>query len=221
LSDGLPANMYNRPENVARVDRALGKIPIRSIARPISRPAPVPDDVFAGRDGKVYRRDPKGMWQVRTGAEWKRTTIPVAPLVTPPPGDREAGGSSLTPSQPEVSRHRKDRPAVERSVRQRNNPPERPAPSRERSAPPSERPAPPSERPTPPSERQTPGDLEREYHARERTERPAPPPREERDSKMQERQREEPQTREPQTQEPQREKAPQRSREDVKPGRNR
>jgi hypothetical protein len=210
VSDGLPANVYNRQENVARVDRTFNRTPPRSIAPRIARQAPVPDDVFAGKDGKVYRRDPKGMWQVRTGSAWKQTNLPIPPPAAPPPGDRESG-SPLTPSQPEPSRQHKGGPAVERSVRQRNNPPERPTPPRERPAPPPERPAPPperpappSEQPAPPSERPTPGDLERDYRARERsgpgdnsgnpqpTARPEPPQQESPNSKAQESQRERP-----------------------------
>jgi hypothetical protein len=205
VSDGLPANVYNRPENIARVNRSIGRIPVRSIAPRIARPAPVPDDVFAGKDGKVYRRDPKGMWQVRTGTEWKQTKLPTPPPATPPPGVREP---SSHPSQPEVSRQRKGRPAVEHPVPRRNNPPEQPTPPAEqftppseRPTPPSERPTPPSERPTPPSERPTPGDLEREYRARERTDRQEP--------------------QDPKAQEPQKERPSQRSKENARAERSR
>jgi hypothetical protein len=177
LSDGLPANLYNRPENVARVDQSLSRIRAQSIAPPIARPAPAPDDVFAGKNGKVYRRDPRGTWQVRTGTAWKPTSLPT-PTVTPPSvGRNPAGRPSTTLSQPEVRNQRK-RPAVERQVPRRNNQPERPTPPSKLPTPPSEQPAPPSERPThpseqptPPPERQTPGDLEREYRARQRSER--------------------------------------------------
>lgn len=215
LADGLPANMYNRSENIARVNKTVSQKPVPTIARAIARPAPVADDVFAGRDGQVYRRDPKGKWQVRKGNEWKPTKLPSPPPAATPSEHRErASRPSKTPSQPEAMRPRRE-PAIERAVperavperghpRERVTPPserpvppsERPAPPRERPTPPSERPTPPRERPAPPPERPTPGDLEREYRARERSERrddsdaqppvarPTPPP-EERDRKAQ------------------------------------
>ena len=215
VSDGLPANLYSRTENVARVDRSADRIRIRSIAPRITRPARVPDDVFAGKDGKVYRREPKGTWQVRSGAKWKPTNLPTPPRTTPfpatpPPGvQEEVSHPSARHSRPEVS-PRRNGPAVEHRAPQRDNPPERPAP-------PAERPAPPAERPTPPSEQPTPGDLEKEYRARERsdhgdnsdapqTERPAP--------------RElEPQS--PKEHESERERSRQDSRENSRPNRNR
>jgi hypothetical protein len=187
VSDGLPANVYNRTENVTRVDRrSIERIRVRPIVKPITRPATAHDDVFAGKDGKVYRRDPKG-WQVRTGTKWTPTNLPVAqpsvnppavnpPAVSPPPTlPSEEGRERVTPppaarSRPDVRRRRD--PAVERRMPDRDNPPEeRATPRRERPTPPSppaERPAPPSERPAPPpvSQEETPA-------ARER---PAPPP---------------------------------------------
>ncbi len=224
-ADGLPSNLYSRQENVARVDQAVARTPARSIARPlIAKPAPVRDDIFAGRDGKVYRRDKKGAWQVRTGDKWEPTSLPAPPPATPRAGVRDRTSRPATePSRPEPTRQRessrqRDEPAVERSVPQRETPRERPTPPTERPAPPSERPTPPRERPTPPRERPTPpaerptpprerpapGDLEREYRARERSERrdnseaqppaarPTPPP-EERERKAQDPPQEKPQ----------------------------
>jgi hypothetical protein len=201
VSDGLPANVYNRPENVARVDRSVERFRVRSIARPIVRPAPVPDDVFAGKDGKVYRRDTKGTWQVRTGTKWKPTRLPVPPATPQPEGLEPASPPSTGRSRTEVSPRRKG-PAVEHPAPLRNNPRERPIPS-ERPTPPSERPTPPAERPTPPAERPTPGDLEREYRARQRSD-PA-----------------EQESRNPKAEESQKEKPSQRSNENAKRDRNR
>jgi hypothetical protein len=236
-------NMYSRPENVARVDRSVDRIRVRSIAspivRPIARPAPVPDDVFAGKDGKVYRRDPKGTWQVRTGTKWKPTTLPTPPA-TPLPQEREAESfPSTRHSQRDVSRERND-PAVEHAAPQRINPRERPTPPREEPTPPTERPAPSRERPTPPSERPspsrerpTPGDLEREYHARQRSDkgddsdtpppaaRPEPPQKESRSpTREEEPQKERPQQRSRED-ESQKERPQQRSNENARPERNR
>ena len=216
VSDGLPANMYNRPENVTRVNRSVDRAP-RSIARPITRPASVSDDVFAGKDGQVYRRDPMGSWQVRTGTQWKPTSLPTPP---PPAARRERPSQPSTPTappevvteqpkpspQPEVppqprANRRRNEPAVQRPVPERNRRPEQPTrpaeqptppeerpkarperptpPTSERptrrperpAPPPSERPAPPRERPAPSQEKPAPGDLEREYRARQRAER--------------------------------------------------
>jgi hypothetical protein len=233
VSDGLPMNMYSRPENVTRVDRkSVDQIRVRPIARPILRPPTAHDDVFAGKDGKVYRREQKGTWQVRTGTKWKPTNLPLSPPPAPP-----RARPSTTPSRPDV-RSQHERPAIERPAPRRDNRPvrpdrpdrptrpferpERPAPpterttpSRERPAPPAERPTPPRERPAPPSEQPAPGDLEREYRARQRsdkednsnapTARPAPPQRESRDK----------------DEETQKESPSQRSREGARPERNR
>ena len=234
VSDGLPANVYNRPENVARVERSLGRMGVPSIAPRVAKPVPMPDDIFAGKDGKVYRRDPMGTWQVRAGKKWKPTDLPVPP---PAATEREQARRPSKPSQPEVGRQR-DGSSVEPPApqhggqRERPSPPperpvpprewptaprERPAPPPERPAPPPERPAPPPERPAPPPEQPSPGNLEREFRSRERsgdkensgkpTERPTPAPEEQRDQKAQE---------------PQKEKKPQESpREFVRQDRNR
>ena len=226
LSDGLPSNVYNRTENIARVDRSVDRIRVRSIARNIARPAPVRDDVFAGKDGKVYRRDPKGTWAVRTGTKWKPTKLSNPPTtpVTPPTQVREPGSRPSTGrSQPDVISRRKG-PAVEHPVPQRNDPaerPDRPTTRTERPAPPAEQPTPPSERTersTPPPERPNPGDLEREYRARQRSDREensdASPPAARPEPPQQE-------SRSPRVEEPQKEDPPQRSREDARPERSR
>jgi hypothetical protein len=206
VSDGLPANVYNRPETVARVDRAFDRIRVRSIASPIprpmtrpiaqpiapsvARPARVPDDVFAGKDGKVYRRDPKGGWQVNNGIAWRPTNLPkprAVPATPPrqqrdnprerpmPPRERPTPPRELpTPPSERPAPPPRERPMPPRErptpPRERPTPPrERPTPPRERPTPQSERPTPPRERPAPPPEKSTPGDLEREYHARQRS----------------------------------------------------
>lgn len=221
IPDGLPANVYNRPENIARVNRNVDPIRGRSIARPLSRPAAVPNDVFGGKDGRVYRREGDGTWRVRTGTEWKPTNLPVLPPATTTPEVRERVSRPSTGSTtPGVTSRRKE-PAIERPAPRRSDPPE-PA-TRERIAPrherpnPRERAEPPEQRATPERERPTPGDLEREYRARERsdrdddsrrppTARPTPAPEEQRD---------------PKPEEPPREKPTHRSREDVRRERGR
>ncbi len=60
-------NLYNRPENRNRT--ADLKRPGTQQDRAANRP----NDVFAGPDGNVYRRDNKGSWQQRSGGDWKGT----------------------------------------------------------------------------------------------------------------------------------------------------
>ena len=225
-ADGQPANVYNRTENVARVNLTVDRTP-RSIARPIVRPARVPDDVFAGRDGKVYRRDTKGSWQVRTGTKWKPTSLPVPPTETK--RRREPASRPSTPSRPEALPQpdvttrpdvsgqpessarpevasRRDRPAVERPIPERRTRQEEPAPRSERSTPRSERPIPPPE-PAPPPERPTP-----------QAERPTPQPERQTpgDLEREYRARQRSDREDEKAQEPQKEKQLPRSREDVK-----
>ena len=211
VSDGLPANVYNRTENIVRVDRNAERIRVRSIAQPIARPATVRDDIFAGKDGKVYRRDTRGKWQVGTGTAWKPTILPTAT-----PATRN--------SRPDVARQRRDAAIEHRMPRTKEEQPEenRPAPSQDRSTARPERPAPPQrqapppEKPAPAPDAPTPGDLEREYHARERADRSdhseiTPPP--DRPAPREERR--------PRAEDSQRERPSQRSRENLRPERNR
>jgi hypothetical protein len=82
-------NLYNRNENSSRVDRvALSGIAHVGM-RPTPRPVGVPNDVFAGKDGKVYRRDQKGNWRVNEGRSWRGTSPPSAPRAWRTPGDDE------------------------------------------------------------------------------------------------------------------------------------
>ncbi|HET7498192.1 MAG TPA: carbohydrate-binding family V/XII [Candidatus Eisenbacteria bacterium] len=212
--EGLPSNLYNRTENVTRVDRVRN----RAIARPIVRPSPVPNDVFGGKDGRVYRREGDGTWQVRTGSEWKPTNVPVLPPATTTQREREE--TPLPPAKPMPPREsrRRGEPAVERPAPPRNIPTERPVPSRERPEPPRERPMPQEERTTPPRERPAPGNLEREYRARERSNRedkPEAPPPAVRPTLPSE------EPKDKKSEEPKKERTTQRLREDVKRDRGR
>jgi hypothetical protein len=191
VADALPANVYNRQENVARVDRTR----VRSVVAPIPRPMPVPNDVFAGQDGKVYRREARGKWQVRTGTKWKPTKLP---LPTPAP-TRGRADVPAPPQRPPVARPDVPTPRPEPRIATPDEPaprpkppierPERPEPRRERPLPREERrerpeprvqqPAPrperpeprvERERPAPPPEKPEPGDLEKEFRARQRSE---------------------------------------------------
>jgi hypothetical protein len=155
-----PMNVYNRSENIPRVDRTVRGTFTPRIAPPAPQPAHVPNDVFAGKDGKVYQRDTKGKWKVNVGRGWQPAQVPakapnpVTPAVRPSP----------RPQQP-VEQPR------ERRQPQHNIPQTRPAPPPIRSTPgdleseyrarqrgghaqPSPQPSPPpAARPSPPQER--------------------------------------------------------------------
>ncbi len=204
VRDGLPANVYNRSENIARVDQSVKPVPVRSIAAPIPRRVTVPDNVFAGRDGNVYRRDTSGSWEMRKDTEWKPTELPSPPPAPPaqqtPPETRRSSIERPVPPRDSprerpTTRSEPPTPPQERpSHQERPTPPEerpsqreRPAKRQEQQPTPQEQqpPAPPEEppqsreRPAPPEESPSPGDLEREFRARQRSE----PQKEERQEK--------------------------------------
>jgi len=150
--DRPPMNLYNRPGNVGRVDRAAVRLPMGVVARPAVKVTTFPNNVLAGRDGKVYQRETKGKWKVNDGRVWRPTQVPVAS-----PGSRTAGGGrEVRGSSPElpgrVERPRPQPTPTERTV-QRPEQPRVTFPIR----------------PTPPAVAPTPGNLEREYQARERS----------------------------------------------------
>ena len=155
VQDSLPANIYSRTENIVRVSRSVEQISVLTMSPTIARPAPLPNDVFAGKNGKVYRRDPGGNWRVREGTTWKPTRLPIPPPTVPAPQRLQpANRPSTKPPQREAPPER-ERPSVERPAPRPSNPPEQPAP--------------PSAGQTPPPTSSTPGDLEREYRARKQS----------------------------------------------------
>ena len=148
-ADATPMNLYRRPVNVGRVDHAASRLPLRPVLAMTAHNASRPNNVFAGRDGKVYQRDDRGNWKVNQGRAWKPTRVPDRPLAPAPPGavaPRPVGGSSWPRMRPQVQ-------------------PEPARPSAPSAPPPSYVPP----RPTAPVIRPEPGNLEREYHARERS----------------------------------------------------
>jgi len=155
VGDRTPMNVYNRSENIARVDAAAGRIFGRRIAPPAVRPSNVPNDVFAGQDGKVYQRDSKGAWKVNVGRGWQpariqgKAPVPVTQEVRGP-----SGAPETKPSRPPGRPPQPVEQPRQRREPQRNTPVTRPAP---------------------PTIRTTPGDLESEYRARQRGGH-APPP---------------------------------------------
>src|SRR5262249_19638293 len=91
--DRLPANLYPRARTPVRAARLAGRRAVFRIAGPGPRPARRPNDVSAGRDGKVYRRDVGGNWQVNVGPTWRPTEVRHAP---PPPPQTSGGESSAS-----------------------------------------------------------------------------------------------------------------------------
>jgi hypothetical protein len=86
----LPANnIYDRPTNR---DRNAAR-PATGDARPY-RPAAGTNDVYAGRDGNVYRRNEAGGWDQRSGSGWQSSGA--RPSQTPAGG---AAGAGARPSQ--------------------------------------------------------------------------------------------------------------------------
>ena len=80
LAKGEPANLYTRPANAPRVNRNVLMIPWLKPARPAGRPTGTPNDAFAGKDGRVYRRDETGRWRVNERGNWKPTPTPTPAL---------------------------------------------------------------------------------------------------------------------------------------------
>jgi hypothetical protein len=58
-------NLYKRPENSQRVANQA------TARQPSSRAGDQPNNVFAGSDGNVYRRESDGNWKQRQGDGWK------------------------------------------------------------------------------------------------------------------------------------------------------
>jgi hypothetical protein len=155
-----PMNLYRRPANLPRVDRTVKPMPARGAGAPAPTREKMPNNVFAGRDGKVYRRDDAG-WKVNQGRSWK----PAPPEVSPPPASRPGGGPGKEPMRnwPPPSRFPRPLPA---------QPTDQPRPQQ----PPAQQPAPPHAEPphrvqpppAPPEISPKPGNLEREFQGRAR-----------------------------------------------------
>jgi hypothetical protein len=187
-ADAAPMNLYKRPENVGRVNREASRMPLRPIVRPPAMGVQKPNNVFAGRDGKVYQRDENGRWRVNEGRNWLPTQLP-----QPKPVKAASPGGTGTSSRPGLDwpRAQPPQPVSTPSVGPRNEPgpvpsttpPPRPAPTPAK-PPPATSPAPPSGtperpifRPAAPPIRPVPGDLNREFHGRERGSAPPVPVR--------------------------------------------
>lgn len=157
-ADRAPINLYRRAANLARVDRTATPMPARPIAQTTTGPAAVPNNVFAGRDGNVYRRDDAG-WRIHQGRSWLPAPAASRPSPTPPtssggtgrgwpasrmpareapPGDGMAGVRPRMPSPPHPAPVIGSAPGnLEREFRGRNRarggppPPSEPKPPKE------------------------------------------------------------------------------------------
>jgi hypothetical protein len=174
LADRLPANLYNRQENIARVNRSALRMPVRPLARPAARPASSPNNVFAGKDGKVYQRVGTGKWKVNEGRVWRPTPTPTATPGTQSPADRgkkpELGMKRGWPNLRPFPRPTPVEKPAEPSAPPAGRPTARPTPTPSPVQPSPERPVERRETPTPQPApvSPTPGNLEREFRARER-----------------------------------------------------
>lgn len=109
--DRTPNNLYQRTQNVGRTDPARSRLPLRPVTRP-QPTAPRPNNVFAGKDGKVYQRDDRGNWRVHDGRQWRPAQVPATPRVSPsfqpapvtPPVPRPSGPAPVTPGGPRPTR---------------------------------------------------------------------------------------------------------------------
>jgi hypothetical protein len=146
-TDHAPANLYNRSENIQRVDRSANRMPVRQVVPPAPKPAGVQNNVFAGKDGKVYQRGENGHWQVNEGHAWHATTTPTTPAA---PQMRSNGGTAGSSGGSSPHAHPQPMPA-------------QPAPDQHTATGNIQRP-----HPTPPTISPVPGNLEREFHARQR-----------------------------------------------------
>jgi hypothetical protein len=161
VAERSPMNLYRRPVNAPRVDRTATRTPVTRVGGPPPGPVRVPNDVFAGRDGKVYRRD-QGGWKVNQGRSWLPAPVPATPAATP----------ATRPSYPEPPRVERNWPPSPSAAPRPMTPPP-PSPQRPMTPPPARPPAaqgaPRTMTPPPPAISPTPGNLEREFRGRSRS----------------------------------------------------
>jgi len=145
LPSTMPArgNLYDRTDQKARVaDRST------TGRQPGPATADRANNVFAGPDGNVYRRDPDGSWQQRDGNNWK-----------PMDAGGSAGGGDRPSTQPSQPSTRPSQPSTRPS-----QPSTQPSQPTTRPSQPSTQPTQPSIRPSQPST----GSLNQDYSARQR-----------------------------------------------------
>jgi hypothetical protein len=155
-----PMNLYRRTPNLPRVDRMASPVPARRLGLPATPRERIPNNVFAGRDGQVYRRDPGG-WKVNRGPSWVPAPVEMNPRPAPGWGAGDPARDERLPNWP-------PRPA---------DPPIQRPPATPRAEP---------QRPAPPAASPAPGNLEREFQGRARAGGAARVPRTEPEKKKEE-----------------------------------
>ena len=144
---GVGNNIYNRPENRARVaDRSATGRPTAG-ARPAhqpavgarpgqqpaagARPSTRDNNVFADRDGNLYRRGDSG-WESRQGGSWQpqRTPSPQPAQPSARPGARPSTGAAAPSNLNRDFQARQN--GANRAARAPSRAPARPAPGRRR-----------------------------------------------------------------------------------------
>jgi hypothetical protein len=163
-SDVRPTNIYNRSVNLRHVDRSASRVPLHGFRPYPAKPVSLPNNVFAGKDGKVYQRDSGGKWKVNKGHRWVSAKDVVGTPTAPSrAGATTAPGPKRETNPPPVRPFPTPLPApAPPSTQPRVAPPARPTP------PPTQPRVAPPARPTPPPLSRQPGNLERDYQARER-----------------------------------------------------
>ncbi len=184
--DVAAQNLYQRRSNAPRVDEAASRNPLRPIVSPKVR-VDTPNNVFAGKDGKVYQRDDRGTWMVNQGRDWKPTQLP-RPSPRPVQPGRIGLGAQRGNDWPRPRRALEPRPQSNPGRPLEPGTATRPSESGGAPRPPRALP----QRPAPPTLSPLPGNLEREFHGRNRGNaepapaKPAPSPGDKKDGEKRE-----------------------------------
>ncbi len=137
-----------RPERRQPTPPERGRAPAEN-PRPATRPAAPREDVYADRDGRVFRRNTDGSWQERVDKSWRPATSNAPPQRAPSreknPPERPTRPATPTPRDQPPTRETPPREPPQRE------PPQREPPARE---PPTPQPREPAR--TPPVVERTP-----------------------------------------------------------------
>jgi hypothetical protein len=98
-------NLYDRKPD--RTDNARPGTGDVKTTRPAAKPANLPNNVYADKEGNIYRRGENG-WEQRQGNKWDKPSgkTPAVPSQTPSRPSGSIQQPSLRPSQPSTSQQR-------------------------------------------------------------------------------------------------------------------
>ena len=100
-----PINLYSRSENVKRLATPAPRgVKTRTVGE--GRRLRLPNDLYAGNDGRVYQRGTDGQWRVNQGRRWLPTPVPAEPALPVVPlhtGGGNPRGDSPRPDQPPIA----------------------------------------------------------------------------------------------------------------------